>query len=214
MYEKFHSLEQEKQDRILNAGMKEFAVSGFERASTNTMVKEAGISKGLLFHYFANKKQFFLYLFDYAVELSIKEFFKTVDWSEPDLFVHLQRSMKTKLEVWHRYPELFKFIETAYLETSGQVRPEMEEKIRALHAKTMPEIFKGVDFSRFREGLDTEKATRIIVWSLEKLGDYLLEVYKPIIPGENRYEEMTVEAETYLGLLKHAFYSDKGGSAS
>ena len=59
------SLSEEKQQRILNAALKEFAQKGYKNASTNQIVKEADISKGLLFHYFKNKKQLFLFLYDY-----------------------------------------------------------------------------------------------------------------------------------------------------
>ena len=48
--EKFLKLDDEKRDRILNAAMKEFRY-GYVKASTDIIVKEAGISKGLLFHY-------------------------------------------------------------------------------------------------------------------------------------------------------------------
>lgn len=61
MFAKFLSLDKEKQDRIINAAMKEFAQKGYDKASTNEMVKEAGISKGLLFHYFQNKKQLYFF---------------------------------------------------------------------------------------------------------------------------------------------------------
>jgi AcrR family transcriptional regulator len=49
MFSKFLSLDREKQDRILNAAIKEFALKGYKNASTNEIVREAEISKGLLF---------------------------------------------------------------------------------------------------------------------------------------------------------------------
>ena len=58
MFSKFLNLD-EKQDRILNAAIKEFAQKGYDSASTNEIVKEAGISKGLLFHYFKIKSSYF-----------------------------------------------------------------------------------------------------------------------------------------------------------
>jgi len=49
MFSKFLNIQQEKQEHILDAAMKEFAQKGFENASTNEIVKEAGISKGLFY---------------------------------------------------------------------------------------------------------------------------------------------------------------------
>ncbi|SHK34392.1 transcriptional regulator, TetR family [Anaerobranca californiensis DSM 14826] len=59
MLEKFYSLDEEKKNRIINAGLKEFGFHGYKNAKTDNIVQEAGISKGLLFHYFGTKKKFF-----------------------------------------------------------------------------------------------------------------------------------------------------------
>ena len=55
MNDKFFDLKREKQDRMINAGLKTFAKYGYRHATTDEIVKEAAISKGLLFHYFDNK---------------------------------------------------------------------------------------------------------------------------------------------------------------
>jgi len=47
MPHKFLALEPEKQSRIINAAIKEFVHKGYNKASTNEMVKDADISKGL-----------------------------------------------------------------------------------------------------------------------------------------------------------------------
>ena len=51
MNEKFFDLKKEKQDRMINAALKVFALNGYRHASTDDIVREAAISKGLLFHY-------------------------------------------------------------------------------------------------------------------------------------------------------------------
>jgi len=56
MQEIMPGIEPEKRDRILNAAIEEFASFPFEKASTNHIVAKAGISKGLLFHYFGSKQ--------------------------------------------------------------------------------------------------------------------------------------------------------------
>ena len=60
-------MEPEKRERIINAAINEFTKKGYRNASTNEIVKEAGISKGLIFHYFKNKKQLYLFLYDYLI---------------------------------------------------------------------------------------------------------------------------------------------------
>ena len=53
----FLELDQNKQERITEAAIKEFARFGYENSSTNRIVKECDISKGSLFKYFESKEE-------------------------------------------------------------------------------------------------------------------------------------------------------------
>ena len=48
--------QEEKKQKIYQAALEEFVEHGYQNASTNRITQRAGISKGLLFHYFKNKK--------------------------------------------------------------------------------------------------------------------------------------------------------------
>ena len=65
----FEKISEDKKQMIINKGIKIFSEFSFVEAKTDLIVKEAGISKGLLFYYFDNKKNFYLYLLNYAVDL-------------------------------------------------------------------------------------------------------------------------------------------------
>lgn len=52
---RFEKLPQEKQERILEAAAKAFTAHGYDKASLNLMLREAGISKGAAYYYFADK---------------------------------------------------------------------------------------------------------------------------------------------------------------
>ena len=76
MYETFENLPESKREHILQVCIEEFARNGYINTSTNTIVKRLGISKGLLFLYFKSKKNLFLYIIDYLMELLTIEFFQ------------------------------------------------------------------------------------------------------------------------------------------
>lgn len=69
MNEKFFELPKEKQLRIINAGMDVFGKYEYKRAITDDIAARAGISKGLLFHYFHNKRDLYMYLYSYCFEV-------------------------------------------------------------------------------------------------------------------------------------------------
>ena len=62
MNEKFFALPKDKQERIINAGYKVFASNTYKKSPVNEIALEAGISKSLLFFYFKNKKELYLFL--------------------------------------------------------------------------------------------------------------------------------------------------------
>ena len=72
MNERFYSLSQDKQQRIINAAYKVFALNSYKKAPMSEIANEAEISKALLFHYFRNKKDLYLYLWDNAADLTQK----------------------------------------------------------------------------------------------------------------------------------------------
>lgn len=63
----FEKLPEDRKRRIIDAAYNEFATHGYKNASTNRLVKELGISKGILFKYFSTKIELYTYLVDTAV---------------------------------------------------------------------------------------------------------------------------------------------------
>lgn len=80
----FLNLTVEEQNRIIDAALDEFAEKDFKAASLNNIIARAGISKGSMYHYFANKEDLYFYLIDRALEAK-ETFLKQalVELSEP-----------------------------------------------------------------------------------------------------------------------------------
>lgn len=210
MYSKFLSLDIEKQDRIINAALKEFAQKGYDNASTNEIVKEAGISKGLLFHYFQNKKQLYFFLFDYCYDLIVTEFYKKTDLSDPDFFIRMRQAITIKMDLLAKYPDIFKFIQESFLEESADIKEEMEKRKQELTKINFEKVYGGIDLSRFRDDVDIQKVLKIITWTFEKMSDEALLKAKFSPNHEIDYQKVRLEAEEYFELLTKCFY--KGGN--
>ena len=110
MNEKFFDLKKEKQDRMINAALKVFAMNGYEHASTDDIVKEAGISKGLLFHYFISKLGLYSFIYDYSVKYIQLELSTGVSKKETDYFKLLLQIKQSQLQVMKNYPYMLQFI--------------------------------------------------------------------------------------------------------
>ncbi|MBU3146585.1 TetR/AcrR family transcriptional regulator [Clostridium sp. CF012] len=206
MFSKFLNLKPEKQERILQASIVEFADKGFEKASTNEIVKEAGISKGILFHYFQNKKKLFLFVFDHSVEVCMDEFFDKVDLEEKDFFEKLRQISLFKLELVHKYPGIFKFFELAIGEESTEVKNEIEERKKRLAESNYSKVFNNIDKSKFSDGVDVNRAINIIMWTLEGFGTSELEKAKVSESKRMDYEKVFHEMDIYIDIFKNCFY--------
>jgi AcrR family transcriptional regulator len=206
MNAKFAALPSEKQDRIINAAMKEFVRKGYEHASTNEMVKGAGISKGLLFHYFNNKKELFLSLYDYGVEKIMSSLYARINLEEKDFFIRFRQNQQLKWGLLMQYPELFEFLQAAYVETASDIKPCVEQRNKGLTQDAIGKMFEGIDRSKFKEGLDIDKVINIIVWTFQGFAEDKTEHAKAAQIDPAEYERMAKEADEYIELLIRSFY--------
>lgn len=201
---KFLNLQSQKRERILNAAISEFAQKGYKNASTNEIVKEAEISKGLLFHYFKNKKQLYLFLYDYLMEIMKEEYFQKPWIEEKDILEKIRMASFTKLELFRKYPLIFKFFLTAYSEMDDEVRNEVADRNQEMLEINLPKVYDNVDLSNVRDGVDPQKAIKLIVWALEGYANSKIPEFKTM--GEKEFSDMVIELTNYLQILKQCFF--------
>lgn len=205
IYSKFNNLKPEKQKQIINAAIKEFVRNGFEKASTNEIVKRANISKGSLFNYFNSKKDLYLYLIEYSSK-AIVNINEEIDLSETDLFKRIERVALQKFYVQQKYPQAFEFLASTKQEESVEVKDIIKQRLNPIYNQAINKLYKDIDYSKFREGVDIEKAIEILNWTMFGVGEKGLKELFTFDDigrfGEKYLEEWNVYAE----LLKYSFY--------
>ncbi len=205
MHEQFKNLEPEKKERIINAALREFARSGYEKASTNAIIKEANIAKGSLFNYFNNKKDLYLSLFDYVSKV-IDEIYTQIDWNETDLFERMKQFGIVKFKVYKKYPRAYDFLKSAAHENAPQIKPEINRVKNKLIEDGLEKSYKNIDFTKFREDMDLDKIINII--TLIILG--LAEQYRDKVESfEDIDSEVLNEFDQYFDILKRCFYKEE-----
>lgn len=205
IYSMFHNLHAEKRTKIRNAAIKEFVHNGFEKASTNEIVKNANISKGSLFNYFHSKKDLYVYLIEYGIQV-IESFYDQIDLSETDLFKRIENIGLQKLHVHQSFPHVFDFLASSIQEEAAEVKDVIKQKVDPVYDKGTEKIYKNIDYSKFREDIDIEKAIEIMAWTMFGFGEKGL---KQINTFENSREFGDLylkEWESYAKILKYSFY--------
>ncbi|WP_440896981.1 TetR/AcrR family transcriptional regulator [Amphibacillus sp. Q70] len=206
MLSKLKNLESRRKDPILNAALKEFAMKGFDNASTNVIAKEAGISKGLMFHYVNSKKDLFLFLYDYCTKMIEEEYLGLINFDEQDIFEKLRQSYLLQLELIQKYPWIFEFINLSSATKSDEVNRELEKRTNEKLSSCHETMFDHVDESKFRTELNVEKAKQLIFWANIGFTDQILEEMRHTETSELDYDHILAELDGYLDELRKVFY--------
>ena len=161
MNERFFELKKEKQDRMLNGIMKIFALYGYRKASTDDIVKEAGVSKGLLFHYFDSKAGAYCFAYEYSARFLSMQLEKTVSLSEHDLFRVMRQVEDAKYVALRKYPYMQRFLLSVEQVSEPEVLEAIEE-YRNLVPSFLEDVLSAVDYGRIVEDADGKVLTRTI----------------------------------------------------
>ena len=121
MNERFFSLPAEKQQAIINAGYKVFSQNSYKNSPMSEIAEAAGISKSLLFHYFHNKKELYMFLWDKCAEITIEFLTKYNCYGQKNLFESMERGMRAKMEIIRLYPDMASFTIRAFYEKDTEI---------------------------------------------------------------------------------------------
>ncbi|MCR4788599.1 MAG: TetR/AcrR family transcriptional regulator [Lachnospiraceae bacterium] len=195
MNEKFFDLKKEKQDRMINAALKVFAKNGYAHASTDDIVKEAGISKGLLFHYFINKIGLYSFIYDYSARFICLEMTSTVDKTDNDYF-SLQLQIKTSFaNVMKSYPYMVAFMYSTEHEDVVEAIKAIYDKKEIL-PKKIREYLDYANTASVKEGSDISRLDDMIEFTSEAV------MRKTIAVNEERPENYLTEIKKYIIMLR------------
>lgn len=206
MLTKLLDLEPQRRDAILNAALKEFALRGFDNASTNVIAKEAGISKALMFHYVNNKQELFLFVYDYFTKLLDKEYFTKMNFLEKDIFNRLRQSYLLQINLIKQYPWIFEFSKLSIMTKSDEVNKALENRSNKKQSSCDYQIFDMIDVSKFRAGLDIEKCKQFILWANVGFTDEMLNDIRNSDASNLNYESIITTLDEYFDELRKVFY--------
>lgn len=175
MNEKFYNLSKEKQDRMINAAIKVFAQNGYLRASTDAMIKEAEVSKGLLFHYFESKKGLYTFVLEYCARYMMMELGAGMNDSEKNLFDRLIMAEECKIRMLKNYPYLDLFLISIQGESDDEASEEAKRWSDELEENYKKLINEKSDPALLRGNLTIEEARDIVSLTME---GYKMKTYR------------------------------------
>ena len=207
MNPKFFSLPQERQDLIRNSAMVEFGDGTFKKTSADAIAKRAGVSKALLFHYFKDKRELYLYLFQYAIdecmEIFNRHILKASYYTERDFFRTLEIGQQVKMDLVRRHPGLFRFDMRAYYEGDNVLTPKLRKKLDDVLEETTDSFLSRMDLFKFKDGVDPKVLTRLLTLAAEGM----LAETRACTPEE--IEKLFQQYQTYAEMLRQNLYKEE-----
>ena len=167
MNEKFFSLPREKRQAIVNAGYRVFSQNSYKNSPMSEIAAEAGISKSLLFHYFRNKKELYLFLWDTCAQMTIAVLTEYGCYEQDELFVSMERGMRAKMEIIRRYPDMASFTIKAFYEKDAEISAAIQESYHRYFNLKADRTRVNLDPEQFIPGLDISMMYREMYWASE-----------------------------------------------
>lgn len=164
MPDRVSELEPARREAVYEAALDVFGRRGYGRALTGDIAREAGMSKGLLFFYFHNKKDLYLrlvdHLMDKVTELVVDDGF----WEINDFFELLLYAGRKRGAVMRRFPRLLDFSLRAYYPEHSEIRDALNAWTQRQTNAMLERFFKNVDFGRFKDDVDPLHVIELLVW--------------------------------------------------
>ncbi len=158
-----------KVNRIIQSAMKEFSKSGYKKTSINAIVHDAGVSKGLLFYHFKSKKDLYIYLVEYIVEVYKKEVIDKFDMNTTDFIEMIKKTNRVKTKFENKYPYSIDFFVSVMNDDVKfrEIEDYIENAINLSNYDLYNHIINNIDQSVFKEGIDIITAIKVSGWIAE-----------------------------------------------
>jgi AcrR family transcriptional regulator len=157
MTSKFEALKEGVREKLLNAGMEEFSILGRKRSSLNKILQTAKVSKGVFYHYFEDKDDFFEEMIRYSGKYILTHLEDNRILSETDFIERLIKAMLLKYELFIQYEHFTEFLKKIFSEYPPE---RVSELLQHDGSFSMRVISENIDYSMFndQENIDSTKS--------------------------------------------------------
>ena len=204
MNEAFHELSLEKQRAIHNAALEVFGQYDYKRASTDLIAAKAGVSKGLLFYYFHNKKALYLHTYSYVSQLVAEAISDEHLWEITDFFDFITYATEKKVKLLAENPHIMEFSLRCFYSQKEDVSGDIQTEISSGINEKYKTCFQHLDLSKFRDTADPVNILKMLIWLTDGYLHAKQMEGKPIV-----LEEIDREFARWTQMFKQIAYEEE-----
>ncbi len=209
----FNNLPLEKREAIIRETVREFAASGYQKASLNIIVKNLGIAKGSLYQYFRNKEALFCFVFEEFTHL-VKQTVKDGIGQErsADFFDRVKQVMLAAITFVDRYPDYFQIYLKVLFEHDVPRREELLARVRLFSREYFGPL---CEEAREKGVIRRDIPVATLIFLLDAFLDRFLQGYvQPYLDGglgmaKMSRKKLTAKIDEMIKVLRDGFVKER-----
>ena len=161
----FDNISEERQQKVLDVAISEFAANGYNASNINVIAKKAGISIGSMYSYFESKEALFLTAVDkgfHLLEMALKE----VDVESGDLLAAFEKMLRAARHYAINYPELNQIYLDATTQGLSELSSKLSKQLESITAKLYSDVMKA---GKQKGIINPETDEQLIAFCLDNL---------------------------------------------
>lgn len=201
----FANLPQAKRDAIIAAAVAEFACQGYQKASINTIVRQASIAKGSLYQYFDNKEALFFFIFERFTELVKRAVKEAAAGEGEDFFAQVRQVLVAGIDFIDRHPDFFQIYLKVLFEEDIPRRETLLARVRLFSREYFGPLCAA---GQKRRAIRRDIPLEVVIFILDATLDRFLQGYAQSyldcgldLVKKNR-EELLVQIDMILQVLQ------------
>lgn len=200
MKDAFYKLNEIKQKQIVNACIQEFSSKKYDQCSLNTIIKNAGISKGGLFKYISSKEELYLYVMEMLMNELITYQISNIS-NRTDCYIERIREMSNlAIDYYETHNNAYKAILIALIDRQSIVYGALEKLRASLMERHKSKLLYGIDWTQYR--LDAKELSFVVGCALSGYNLELLEQMNTAFTLQEFKEKINGELDMILDVLK------------
>ncbi len=192
-----------RKDLVLDAAFDEFTTNDFEKASLNTIIKSAGISKGVFYYHFENKEAFYLFLLKNCVDTKWKYINEqtqkhAIDFNKMDIFEKFMYQAELGIGFADQYPKYHALARRFSKEKNNPIYQTALNYLGFSNADIIaPMVKEAIDRHELKSEFDE-------TFIIKVLGHLFLE-FDQIFEEDGSYEKDRIlsNLKNYVNFIKH-----------
>lgn len=205
----FRRIPEEKQTRILEAALNEFAQYGYSEANINKIADRAGVSVGSLYKYFNDKQNLYQTIVNLSAD-TLKDVLGQIVTENEDIFIIIERIIGAIQEHSRTHQNLFKL----YNEMTAENNSELTWKTAGSVEGVTADLYAGLIEKAQKQGVvGNDFQPRYFAFFLDNLFmllqfSYSCEYYRERLKmyiGENAINDDRLMREQLIRFMKGAF---------